>query len=382
MPRKQKSTFEVSRSKIKVPVQTRLWGISAGRCELCNRPLYSDLTFGIDGNYAEVAHIYAVSSGGPRHQNTMTDEEINNISNLMLLCEEHHHMIDSQPENFAGSVLIDRKREHECRIREATEISDKQSCRMVTFFSNIDLNENFSSEQLLKQAVRSLQMFPKQHPVIDLSKDSRTRYEPTKENMIQRSEDLETQVRIWLEQIIRSEDAIAVFALAPQPLLIKLGTLINDQQNTYVFQCHRTGHKWAWGLESVPVVFQSIQSYQNSREKIALVFDLSAEIQDQRIIDVLDKNCSIYHLSITAPNRDFVTSIGIQDAFARELRNILERIKNDNPAAECIHIFPAMPNSLAVRMGMDFMPKADLPWVIYEQAGANTGFIETITIGG
>ena len=91
MPRKQKSTFEVSRSKIKVPVQTRLWGISAGRCELCNRPLYSDLTFGIDGNYAEVAHIYAVSSGGPRHQNTMTDEEINNISNLMLLCEEHHH---------------------------------------------------------------------------------------------------------------------------------------------------------------------------------------------------------------------------------------------------------------------------------------------------
>ena len=200
--------------------------------------------------------------------------------------------------------------------------------------------------------------------------------------MIQRSEDLETQVRIWLEQIIRSEDAIAVFALAPQPLLIKLGTLINDQQNTYVFQCHRTGHKWAWGLESVPVVFQSIQSYQNSREKIALVFDLSAEIQDQRIIDVLDKNCSIYHLSITAPNRDFVTSIGIQDAFVRELRNILERIKNDNPAAECIHIFPAMPNSLAVRMGMDFMPKADLPWVIYEQAGANTGFIETITIGG
>ena len=81
--------------------------------------------------------------------------------------------------------------------------------------------------------------------MIDLSKDSRTRYEPTKENMIQRSEDLETQVRIWLEQIIRSEDAIAVFALAPQPLLIKLGTLINDQQNTYVFQCHRTGHKCA-----------------------------------------------------------------------------------------------------------------------------------------
>ena len=74
-------------------------------------------------------------------------------------------------------------------------------------------------------------------------------------------------------------------------------------------------------------------------------------------------NFSIYHLSITAPNRDFVTSIGIQDAFVRELRNILERIKNDNPAVECIHIFPAMPNSLAVRMGMDFMPKADLLWL-------------------
>lgn len=381
MPEK-KSAFEIPRKKISNAVCMSLWGASAGRCELCNRILYLDPSFGVRGNYAETAHIYAVSPGGPRHRKTMTKSEINDISNLMLLCADHHHMIDSRPEIFAGSFLAERKKKHECRIREATEVSDMQSCRIVTFFSNIDQSENYSSETLLKQAVCALQMLPKQHPVIDLSKDSRTRYEPTKENLIQRSRDLEAQVKNWFEQIIKSEDSIAVFALAPQSLLIKLGTLINDQNNVCVFQRHRTGHTWTWKDDNAAVAFQSRTSYQNSSSSVALVIDLSAEIRDQRVIKVLGKACSIYHLSITEPNRDFVTSVSVQNAFVKELRDVLERIKNDNPAVECIRIFPAMPNSLAVRMGMDYMPKADLPWVVYEQSGTDTGFIETITIGG
>ena len=41
-----------------------------------------------------------------------------------------------------------------------------------------------------------------------------------------------------------------------------------------------------------------------------------------------------------------------------------------------------MPNSLAVKAGMDYMPKADLPLIIYEQYKESEGFFEALAIGG
>ena len=41
-----------------------------------------------------------------------------------------------------------------------------------------------------------------------------------------------------------------------------------------------------------------------------------------------------------------------------------------------------MPNSLAIKAGMDYMPKTDLPLIVYEQATQRDGFFEALTIGG
>ena len=60
----------------------------------------------------------------------------------------------------------------------------------------------------------------------------------------------------------------------------------------------------------------------------------------------------------------------------------METIKNDNPEIEEVLVFPAMPNSLAIRTGMDYMPKCDPTLIIYDQVEQSKDFIETITIGG
>ena len=133
-----KVNSEIGRTSIDEKVRMRLWAVSGGRCELCNRLLYQDLVFGCDGNFGEMAHIHAVSEGGPRHKYGMTPEEKNSINNLMLLCEEHHHMIDTTPEDFGEGLLLKKKQMHESRIREVTNIPSEQSCRLVSYFSNID----------------------------------------------------------------------------------------------------------------------------------------------------------------------------------------------------------------------------------------------------
>ena len=105
--------------------------------------------------------------------------------------------------------------------------------------------------------------------------------------------ELEGQVKQYFGSIVKKEDVVALFALAPQPLLFKLGYLLCDQLNVRVFQCHREGDKWAWPDDQSTVDFQIHQSKADSETAVALVIDLSAEIIDQRIENTLGEKCTI-----------------------------------------------------------------------------------------
>jgi len=48
--------------------------------------------------------------------------------------------------------------------------------------------------------------------------------------------------------------------------------------------------------------------------------------------------------------------------------------------AAMLHVFPAMPVSLAVELGRVRMPKADMPWLVYDQVNARGGFVRALTI--
>jgi hypothetical protein len=63
---------------------------------------------------------------------------------------------------------------------------------------------------------------------------------------------------------------------------------------------------------------------------------------------------------------------------------MLRRTFNDIKAA-CghdaeIHIFPALPLSAAIETGRAWMPKADLPLIIYDENRRLGGFIPTIRV--
>lgn len=383
MSKEEKMNSEISRSNIQESVKMQLWGKTAGRCEMCNRILYQDSTFGVEGNYSENAHIHAVGVGGPRHKKTISQKEINNISNLMLLCQEHHYMIDKNPEYYTDGILIKLKENHEKRIATLTEIQDNQSSRIVTYFSNIDNQEITHNESLFKQAMVAHGLLPMQSSVIKLHSQTDTKYESTKDNFKIKSDELEKAFKTWFDDIIKKDEAISIFALAPQPLLIKLGTLINDQYNVTVFQCHRYGHKWAWKDTSPKVDFvYTHDNLKGAYEEIALVIDLSAGVNDDRIYASVGNNIPLYRITIEEPNRNFVRIPDIQNDFVKIFRMAMEDIKNLRPKVSRILLYPVMPNSLAIKLGMDYMPKTDLPITIYDEDKHNDGFFETITIGG
>lgn len=86
----------------------------------CTKSLVSPLTPG-DGAApsSEVAHIVANSMEGPRGDFPLPVEERDRYQNLILLCEEHHHLIDAQPRTHTVERLRQIKYDHESMVAEA-----------------------------------------------------------------------------------------------------------------------------------------------------------------------------------------------------------------------------------------------------------------------
>lgn len=59
----------------------------------------------------------------------------------------------------------------------------------------------------------------------------------------------------------------------------------------------------------------------------------------------------------------------------------METIKQRHGKTVEINVFPAMPASLAVRFGMDYMSKTDNALVIYDEQ-PEKGFVKALTLGG
>jgi hypothetical protein len=69
---------------------------------------------------SEVAHIIGESFNGPRGTHPMPPDERNRYENLILLCEEHHHVVDSQVHTYPVERLRQMKFDHEALVAEAT----------------------------------------------------------------------------------------------------------------------------------------------------------------------------------------------------------------------------------------------------------------------
>jgi hypothetical protein len=106
--------------------QRKLFPLSGNRCAFPGCPrslLHSGTALDESVILSEVAHIVARSPDGPRWHDPLPLNELDSFANLILLCEEHHHIVDGQPQFYTVARLLQFKRDHEDRIGAALERS-------------------------------------------------------------------------------------------------------------------------------------------------------------------------------------------------------------------------------------------------------------------
>jgi len=96
----------------------RLFAHSGNRCAFpkCGTPIVQEATV-----VGEICHIKAASPRGPRYDREQTAEARHSYDNLILLCANHHTIIDDDPEAYTVERLIKMKADHEGRSAALTE---------------------------------------------------------------------------------------------------------------------------------------------------------------------------------------------------------------------------------------------------------------------
>lgn len=106
-----------------------LWGRSAAICAFpdCPRCLIAEATpDDPDAVIGQECHIVAQAAGGPRADAGYDAAQLDDYTNLILLCRDHHGLVDAQPNTYTVETLQEYKRAHEAGVRDRLDFAAQQ----------------------------------------------------------------------------------------------------------------------------------------------------------------------------------------------------------------------------------------------------------------
>lgn len=238
----------MSISKIPERIKLLLWGKAGGRCEYdgCNELLWQDPLTKSEFNVAYIAHIIADKPKGPRGDPVLSGQLRYELSNLMLLCDRHHRLIDhEQVAEHTVERLSRMKEQHEQRIQFLTSLTENKHSHVLLYGANVG---NHSSPVSWDRTTPALlpDYYPAERPAIELGMknssytDAEPGYWQIERENLQKLFSSRVKSRLMTGDI----NHLSVFALAPQPLLIELGHLLSDIPAAQVYQLHREPPNW------------------------------------------------------------------------------------------------------------------------------------------
>lgn len=372
------------RKKIPDNVKLKLWAASGGRCEFpgCNKQVWSDeLTLKCD-NFAHMAHIVAASSNGPRGDQDLSSQLDTDFSNLMLVCLTHSKLVDGENKNdFNIEYLQKYKKEHEERIEMQTSVSPDMKTTVVRFVTNIRERKMTIPTSQAYEAI--LPRFPSDSKGVslDFTNLPGSGDESHWNNFAQ---NITTQVQQGFApgNDHSNINHLSIFAIGPIPLLMHLGNRIGGSTSVDIYQKHRDVDDWKWKDEPDSGATDYLVSRSDVEilgTKVALILSLSGKIHVSEVDKVLP-NTPRYEIAIPIPDRDYLQYRSQLEKFAKVYRQLLMEIREKHGSDCEIHLFPAVPVSVAVTCGKELLPKVDPKIHVYDFDNERGGFISTLTI--
>ncbi|QCP08763.1 SAVED domain-containing protein [Micrococcus luteus] len=336
---------------------------AGGRCCFCQAYLVEGQIAGAPMKIGEMAHIVGakISKRSPRGEDPLPQQERDKAENLMLVCRGEHKEIDRVGASDWATVdkLRRIKADHEGWIRRVTGLDRSRHTTVLRFVGDVRGN---AVDITKAAAAGAVLLSGDRYPKFPLSADD-FGFEIDIRAFDETSPDYWQRAAAHIDRIIdhklRDEvtagrvDHVSVFAFALLPLLVHLGSKLDDTFATDVYDNHRVTRSWEWPDSEAAARFEtSFPADPSSADEAVFVLNVSGSISDAEVPAALaDLPQWTLALAGATPGPGPLRSAADLAAFSAASRGLLAEVERRAKHTRRLHVLAALPLSAAIELG-------------------------------
>lgn len=344
----------------------KLWVRAGGTCTICKRYLLESELTGREVTRGEFAHNVGrkASTRSPRGLHPLPETDRDTADNAILLCPTCHTEVDDlrQLDLFDVDKLFGLKQDHEAFIRDVTRRNQNSRTVVLRLRGLVrgaadDLDRNVVTNAILTNTSRFAAFpFADRFGVeIDLrglagEDDADPEYYRAATRKI--DEVIERSLKPAIVE--NAVPHLSVFGFARLPLLMHLGSRLDDTLATDVYQRHRSGETWTWPAEGPTTKFAHRSDHEgtSSAEEGVLIVNASGTIHTHELpaeLHALPR--FVIEPTNGSPHVDSIATRESLADFEQVLRQLLAELEVTRKTIRRVHVLAAAPVSAAITLG-------------------------------
>ncbi|MGO3558798.1 MAG: SAVED domain-containing protein [Brevibacterium aurantiacum] len=356
------------RGRISDTERLKVYLRSGGRCAMCGKYLLEGTVTRRPMQLGELAHIVGAKQtpGSPRGMDPLPKNERENAENLMLVCRDEHTEIDRKGTLDVMTVekLRSIKQEHEAWIYRMTGLDRSRGTAVLRMLGRIhgntvELARPTASSAILESDDR-FPDFPLSHDLHGIEIDlQRLPGEGTNEYWKTGMAAIDEVIEHKLKDAVANGTLqhVSVFAFARLPLLVYLGSRLDDTYGVEIYQRHRSMDTWAWPKTDAQTPrFEVMSERANNAlasSPAVLILNVSGTVHP----DELPEDLRGLNRHVLAPagstqaGVDVINSPKAVASFQHAVRSLLSDLEVYDKKMPVLHVVGALPNAAAVALG-------------------------------
>lgn len=383
--------------------------LACWRCQFdgCGEDLRHHFVPGASGNYSYFAHIVASSADGPRGDKVNSPLLANDPSNIMLMCDKCHRLIDRvAPARYGADYLREMRQRNVDEVQRLLNTLRYPAAQMLVIGGNIEGQSFAFDERIAEEAMWLRQLRP-----------GGVRAQWFARNGSHLGASNTDGYWLSLFQLLRNDrprlaglldgsayggaprPPLAVFPLHGTSVLVLSGRLIGDSSSAHVFQFHRDqvsgqrGGQWAWPQAvSAPASDKfKVRVHRNAQggeTDACLVVNLTAAVPASdlpaHLFSAGSHALPTVEITVEDTNHRVISHPTDLELFGRVVDQALQKLQ-DEWRAHKVHLVVVAPVTACFRLGQKLQARHHAQFILYERkpnatSGVRGEFATTIAI--
>lgn len=374
----------------------KVWADAGARCmfEGCGADLSEISLWAKTARVGYLAHIVASDPEGPRGNQIDSHRLANNPDNIMLMCDEHHRLIDSfAPDFYTTEILNEMRQSHRDIVRNYLDSLAFPRTKAITLHANLANVPTYFHDSEFIEAILSTRRSMEPgviHYVRRKSlRDDRHVPEFWYQYLREHENDIRQLVTGFQSANGLSTENLAVFPLHHIPTMVLAGRIIGEAQAVQIFQYDKERKTWAWNSQTAalpPGSFRVGTLSQERADEVLITLELTARIDEEALPTGLKSRLDSGELpwiQLTTSKTGF-NCIGHQEdleQFAQVARTAIVNVQ-DTMRVKRVHLICVSPASTVLRFGQMLQAGHHPEYIVYDRPSREYEFRPAFSITG